>query len=256
MTGRREARTTSLRDSASGDGPFGDVDDAVGDGMARARDAPDGEQGQHDDHAGERRGAQQRDRRSRLGRRIERLLQTARLRRRWHRRRVSPDSSSMSRVVRRITPFPATVISEPPSNDCESTGPVIPSSISRSMTRLAPSARSTGSRPSTRARSVTMGRLKNAKMVGCADGSEWMADKHRGPRSRAASPAFERRREARPTRAARHIARSAPGRQRRITAPAFSRPPERTFAWPTSPRRRRHVSSIGPAASPSAGRPS
>ena len=73
----------------------------------------------------------------------------------------------------------------------------------------------------------------------------------RGAAARAASGASERPgRQPRPEGEARSrgARRGGADDSRR---PAFSRPPERTCAWPASPRRRRHASSIGRAASPS-----
>ena len=78
MTGRLEARTTSLPIPLLATVRSAMSAMSTGGGVTRPRDAPYGEQGQHDDHAGDCRRAQQRDRRSRLGRRVERLLQPAR----------------------------------------------------------------------------------------------------------------------------------------------------------------------------------
>jgi hypothetical protein len=64
-----------------------------------------------------------------------------------------------------------TVMKTPPLTASVRTGPVTPRSVSSSRIRRAPAARSAGGRPSTRARSTTIGRLKNVSVAGWASRS-------------------------------------------------------------------------------------
>ncbi len=89
---------------------------------------------------------------------------------------VSPDSSSTSGGVSASTPREPTVISQPPSNGsrCDGTGDAA-ARPDRRARAPAPSARSAGPRPSTRALSTTIGRLKNVSVAASPEGSARIA---------------------------------------------------------------------------------
>ena len=160
----RCAQHAERGDSGLADAPLRCVDELTRDEPVSAEEADQNNDGQENHEARGGRRTNQLARRVRFFRLPERLLKprdgSRRRRRRAFRRRARPHPASSAAGRRGARPESACT----PPSACDRTIPALPPSMRSSSIRRAPAARSAGSRPTTRARSVTIGRLKNTRV--------------------------------------------------------------------------------------------